>query len=44
MSDIEFRYEIIVSPLKSRFFAKFMVPLVLFKKFLNSQFIAGDEV
>ena len=35
-SNLEFRYQIIVSSIKFRKgFAKFMIPIALFKKFLN---------
>ena len=35
-SNLEFRYQIIVTSLKSRKgFAKFMIPIALFKKFLS---------
>ena len=36
MSNLEFRYQIIVSSIKfKKGFAKFMIPIVLFKKFLG---------
>ena len=36
-SNLEFRYQIIVSSIKFRFFfAKFMIPIALFKKSLTS--------
>ena len=35
-SNLEFRYQIIVSSIKLRIgFAKFMIPIALFKKFLS---------
>ena len=35
-TDLEFRYQIIVSSIKFRKgFAKFMIPIALFKKFLS---------
>ena len=44
-SNLEFRNQIIVSSIKFRKgFAKFMIPIALFKKFLNKQFIASVEV
>ena len=44
-SNLEFRYQIIVSSMKFRKgFAKFMIPIALFKKFLCKQFIASVEV
>ena len=44
-SNLEFRYKIIVLSIKFRKgFAKFMIPIALFKKFLSSQFIASFEV
>ena len=44
-SNLEFRNKIIVSSLKFRKgFAKFMIPIGLFKKFLSLQFIASVEV
>ena len=44
-SNLEFRYQIIVSSIKFRKgFAKFMIPIALFEKFLSSQFIASVEV
>ena len=45
VSDIEFRYQIIVYLRKILdFFAEFMIPIALFKKFLSLQFIASVEV
>ena len=42
---LEFRYQIIVSSIKFRKgFAKFMIQITMFKKFLSSQFIASVEV
>ena len=36
MSNLEFRYQLIVSSIKFRKgFAKFMIPIALFKKFLS---------
>ena len=36
MSNLEFRYQIIVLSIKfSKMFSKFMIPIALFKKFLN---------
>ena len=44
-SNLEFRYQIIVSSIKFRKgFAKFMIPIALFKKFLSLQFITSVEV
>ena len=44
-SNLEFRYQIIVSSIKFRIgFAKLMIPIALFKKFLSQQFIASVEV
>ena len=44
-SNLEFRFQIIVSSIKFRKgFAKFMIPIALFKKFLSFQFIASVEV
>ena len=44
-SDLEFSYQIIVSSIKFRNgFARFMIPIALFKKFLSKQFIASVEV
>ena len=44
-SNLEFRYQIIVSSIKFRKgFAKFMILIALFKKFLSEQFIASVEV
>ena len=44
-SNLEFRYQIIVLSIKFRKgFAKFMIPIVLFKKFLSEKFIANVEV
>ena len=44
-SNLEFRYQIIVSSIKFRKgFAKFMLPIDLFKKFLSYQLIASFEV
>ena len=44
-TNIEFRYQIIVSSIKFRKgFAKFMIPIALFKKFLCKHFIASVEV
>ena len=44
-SNLEFRYQIIVSSIKFRKgFAKFMILIALFKKFLSKQFIASVEV
>ena len=44
-SNLEFRYQIIVSSIKFRkCFAKFMILIALFKKLLSSQFIASVEV
>ena len=41
-SNLEFRYQIIVSSIKFRKgFAKCMIPIALFKKFLSKQFIAS---
>ena len=43
--NLEFRYQIIVLSIKFRKgFAKFMIPIALFKKFLSLQFIASVEV
>ena len=43
-SNLEFRYQIIVSSIKFRkVFAKFMIPIALFKKFLSA-FIVSVEV
>ena len=45
MSNLEFRNHIIVSSIKFRKgFAKFMIPIASFKKFLSLQFIASVEV
>ena len=45
MSDIDLRYQIIVSALKLRKrFAKFMILIALFKTFLGYQFIVIVEV
>ena len=45
MSNMEFRYQIIVSAIKFRKgFAKFVILLASFKKFLSQQFIASVEV
>ena len=42
---MEFRYQIIVSSIKFRKgFAKLMIPIALFKKFLSEQFISSVEV
>ena len=44
-SNVEFRFQIIVSLIKFRKgFAKFMILIALFKKFLSLQFFAGVEV
>ena len=44
-SNLEFRYQIIVSSIKFRKgFEKFMIQLALFKKFLSEQFIVSVEV
>ena len=44
-SNLEFRYQIIVSSIKFRKgFAKFMLPIDLFKKFLSYQLFASFEV
>ena len=44
-SNLEFRYQIIVSSIKFRKgLAKFMIPIALFEKFLSQQFIASVEV
>ena len=44
-SNLKFRYQIIVSSVKFRkSFAKFMIPIALFKKFLSQRFIASVEV
>ena len=44
-SNSEFRYQIIVSSITLRKgFAKFMISIALFKKFLSKQFIASVEV
>ena len=44
-SNLEFRYQMIVSSIKFRkSFAKFMIPIACFKKFLGLQFIASVEV
>ena len=44
-SNLELRNQIIVSSIKYRkVFAKFMIPIALFKKFLSQQFIASVEV
>ena len=44
-SNLEFRYQIIVSSIKYwKGFAKFMIPIALIKKFLSLQFIASVEV
>ena len=44
-SNLEFRYQIIVSSIKLRKgFVKFMIPIALFKKCLSEQFIASVEV
>ena len=44
-SNLEFRCQIIVSSIKIRNgFAKFMIPIPLFKKFLSKQFIWNVEV
>ena len=41
---LEFRYQIKVSSIKFRkCFAKFMIPIALFKKFLRLQFIVSGE-
>ena len=43
--NLEYRYQIIVSSIKFRKgFAKSMIPITLFKKFLSYQFIANDEI
>ena len=39
--NMEYRYQNIVSAIKR--FAKFMIPIALFKKFLSQQFIASVE-
>ena len=44
-SILDFRYQIIVSLIKfQKGFEKFMIPIALFKKFLEKQFIASIEV
>ena len=44
-SNLEFRNQFIVSSIKIwKCFAKFMIPIALFKKFLSYQFIASVEV
>ena len=44
-SNLKFRYQIIVSFIKFRKgFAKFMIPIALFKKFLSQQFISNVVV
>ena len=44
-SILKFRYQIIVSSITFRkYFAKFMIPIALFKKFLSYLFIASVEV
>ena len=44
-SNLEFRYQIIVSSIKFRNgFAKFIIRIASFKKFLSYQFIASVEV
>ena len=44
-SNLEFRYQIIVASIKFRkCFAKFMIPIAMFKKFLSEQFIVSVEV
>ena len=44
-ANLEFRYQIIVSSLQFRkCFAKFMIPIALFQKFLSQQFIVRVEV
>ena len=44
-SNLGFRYQIIVLSMKFRNgFAKFMIPIALFKKFLSYQFIVSVEV
>ena len=44
-SNLEFRYQMIVSSIKFRKgYARFMIPIALFKKFLSSQFIVSVEV
>ena len=44
-SNLKFRYQIIVSSIKFRKgFAKFMIPIALFNKFLSSHFITSVEV
>ena len=44
-SNLELRYQNIVSSIKYRKrFAKFMIPVALFKKFLSYKFIASVEV
>ena len=44
-SNFEFRYQIKVASIKFiKGFAKFMIPIALFKKFLSQQFIASVEV
>ena len=44
-SNLEFRYQIIVWSIKfSKGFAKIMIPIALFKKFLSLKFIASVEV
>ena len=41
-SNLEFRYQIIVSSIElKKCFAKFMIPIALFKKFLSLPFIAS---
>ena len=45
MSNLQFRYQIIVSSIKFRKgFAKFIILIALFKKFLSYQYIASVEV
>ena len=44
-SNLEFRYQIIVSSIKFRKgFVKIIIPIALFKKFLSQQFITSVEV
>ena len=44
-SNLEFRYQIIVSSIKFRKgFVKFLILIASFKKFLSKQFIASVEV
>ena len=44
-SNLEFRYQIIVSPINFRKgFVKFMIPIALLKEFLSLQFISSVEI